>query len=93
MRRHVGFDDYRCPTAAASSRRSHNRKDGLGALHAATIRASGYGLSLGQAACDEKSSEITAIPALLKLVDVSGRNVTIDAMGCRKEIAGAVVAA
>lgn len=58
-----------------------------------SIWASEYGLSLGQVACDEKSNEITAIPVLLKLVDVSGAVVTIDAMGCQKEIAGAVVAA
>lgn len=74
-------------------RRSHDRGKGLGALHSVTVWASEYGLSLGQVACDEKSNEITAIPALLKLVDVSGGIVTIDAMGCQKEIAGAVVAA
>jgi predicted transposase YbfD/YdcC len=74
-------------------RRSHDKKNGLGALHSVTVWASEYGLSLGQVACDEKSNEITAIPELLKLVDVSGGVVTIDAMGCQKEIAGAVVAA
>jgi len=74
-------------------RRSHDRKNGLGALHSVTVWASEYGLSLGQVACDEKSNEITAIPELLKLVDVSGGVVTIDAMGCQKEIAGAIVAA
>lgn len=74
-------------------RRSHDRKNGLGALHSVTAWASEYGLSLGQVACDEKSNEITAIPELLKLVDVAGGVVTIDAMGCQKEIAGAVVAA
>jgi predicted transposase YbfD/YdcC len=74
-------------------RRSHDRKNGLGALHSVTVWASEYGLSLGQVACAEKSNEITAIPELLKLVDVSGGVVTIDAMGCQKEIAGAVVAA
>jgi len=74
-------------------RRSHDRKKGLGALHSASVWASEYGLSLGQVACDEKSNEITAIPELLRLVDVSGGVVTIDAMGCQREIAGAVVAA
>ncbi len=74
-------------------RRSHDRKNGLGALHSVTVWASEYGLSLGQVACGEKSNEITAIPVLLKLVDVAGAVVTIDAMGCQKEIAGAVVAA
>jgi predicted transposase YbfD/YdcC len=74
-------------------RRSHDRKNGLGALHSVTVWASEYGLSLGQVACGEKSNEITAIPELLKLVDVAGGVVTIDAMGCQKEIAGAVVSA
>ena len=84
------------PTLAVDGktlRRSHDRKKGLRALHSVSIWASEYGLSLGQVACDEKSNEITAIPALLKLVDVSGGVVTIDAMGRQKEIAGAVVAA
>ena len=74
-------------------RRSHDRKKGLGALHSVSVWASEYGLSLGQVACDEKSNEITAIPELLRLVDVSGGVVTIDAMGCQREIAGAVVEA
>ena len=72
-------------------RRSHDRKNGLGALHSVSVWASEYGLSLGQVACDEKSNEITAIPELLRLVDIDGAIVTIDAMGCQKEIAGAVV--
>jgi predicted transposase YbfD/YdcC len=84
------------PTLAVDGktlRRSHDRKKGLGALHSVTVWASEYGLSLGQVACDEKSNEITAIPELLRLVDVAGGVVTIDAMGCQKQIAGAVVAA
>jgi predicted transposase YbfD/YdcC len=84
------------PTLAVDGktlRRSHDRKKGLGALHAVSVWASEYGLSLGQVACDEKSNEITAIPELLRLVDVSGAVVTIDAIGCQKEIAGAVAAA
>jgi predicted transposase YbfD/YdcC len=74
-------------------RRSHDRAKGLGALHTVSAWASEYGLSLGQVACDEKSNEITAIPELLKLVSVEGAVVTIDAMGCQKEIAGAIVEA
>lgn len=84
------------PTLAVDGktlRRSHDKKNGLGAMHSVTVWASEYGLSLGQVACAEKSNEITAIPELLKLVDVSGGGVTIDAMGCQKEIAGAIVAA
>ncbi|MFO0891968.1 MAG: ISAs1 family transposase [Isosphaeraceae bacterium] len=74
-------------------RRSHDSGKGLGALHTVSAWASEYGLSLGQVACGEKSNEITAIPELLKLVDLAGGVVTIDAMGCQKEIAEAVVVA
>ena len=44
-------------------------------------------LSLGQVVVDEKSNEITAIPELLQALEISGALVTIDAMGCQKEIA------
>ena len=47
-----------------TARRSHDRRNGLGALHSVSVWASEYGLSLGQVACDEKSNEITAIPEL-----------------------------
>ena len=49
-----------------TARRSHDRKNGLGALHSVSVWASEYGLSLGQVACAEKSNEITAIPELLR---------------------------
>lgn len=72
-------------------RRSHDRRNGLGALHSVSVWASDFGLSLGQVACDEKSNEITAIPELLKLVDLKGAIVTIDAMGTQKAIASQIV--
>jgi predicted transposase YbfD/YdcC len=72
-------------------RRSHDRAKGLGALHSVSVWASEYGLSLGQVACDEKSNEITAIPQLLRLVDIKGAIITIDAMGTQKVIAEQVV--
>jgi predicted transposase YbfD/YdcC len=56
------------------------------------VWASAYGLSLGQVACDDKSNEITAIPGLLRLVDIKGAIVTIDAMGTQKAIADQIVA-
>lgn len=74
-----------------TARRTHDRKNGLGALHAVSIWASEFGLSLGQVACAEKSNEITAIPELLKLVDIRGAIITIDAMGAQKAIAAQVV--
>jgi predicted transposase YbfD/YdcC len=60
-------------------------------MHAVSVWASEWGLSLGQAACEEKSNEITAIPELLKLVDISGAIITIDAMGTQKAIAAQIV--
>jgi predicted transposase YbfD/YdcC len=74
-----------------TARRSHDKKNDLGALHSVSVWASEYGLSLGQVACAEKSNEITAIPVLLKLVDIKGAIITIDAMGTQKAIAAQIV--
>jgi predicted transposase YbfD/YdcC len=74
-----------------TARRSHDRSQGLGALHSVSVWASEYGLSLGQVACAEKSNEITAIPELLKLVDIKGAIITIDAMGTQKAIAAQII--
>ena len=74
-----------------TARRSHDHKKGLGALHSVTVWASEFGLSLGQVACAEKSNEITAIPELLRLVDIKGTIITIDAMGTQKVIAAQIV--
>jgi predicted transposase YbfD/YdcC len=60
---------------------------GCRALHLVRAWASANRLVLGQVACDEKSNEITAIPNLLKLIEIHGAIVTIDAMGCQTEIA------
>ena len=68
-------------------RGSYDRRDGKAAIHMVSAWASENKLSLGQVVVDEKSNEITAIPELLRLLDVSGALVTIDAMGCQKEIA------
>lgn len=72
-------------------RRSHDKRKGLGALHSVSIWASEFGLSLGQVATDEKSNEITAIPELLKLVDIRGAIITIDAMGTQRAIAAEII--
>ena len=74
-----------------TSRRSHDRASGLGALHTVSVWASEFGLSLGQVACAEKSNEITAIPELLQLVDIKGTIITIDAMGTQKAIAAKII--
>lgn len=72
-------------------RRSHDHAKGLGALHSVSVWASDYGLSLGQVACAEKSNEITAIPELLRLVDIEGAIITIDALGTQKAIAAQII--
>ena len=64
----------------------------LGPLHVVSAWATAAHLSLGQVAVDAKSNEITAIPQLLELLDLHGALVTIDAMGCQKEIAQKIVA-
>ncbi len=46
---------------------------------------------LGQIKVDEKSNEITAIPELLKLLDINGCIIIIDAMGCQKDIAADII--
>jgi predicted transposase YbfD/YdcC len=74
-----------------TARRSHDRSKGLGALHCVSVWASDFGLSLGQVACAEKSNEITAIPELLRLVDIRGTIITIDALGTQKAIAEQIV--
>ena len=72
-------------------RRSHDRFRGKDAIHMVSAWSSANGLVLGQTKTDEKSNEITAIPELLKLLEISGCIVSIDAMGCQKEIAKAIV--
>ncbi len=73
-------------------RHSGNAAKGWRPLHLVSAWASQAHLSLGQVATDQKSNEITAIPRLLELLDVHGALVTIDAMGCQKEIAKQIVA-
>jgi predicted transposase YbfD/YdcC len=70
-----------------SARRTVSRS----ALHVVSAWAVENRLTLGQVATDAKSNEITAIPELLELLDLKGAVVTIDAMGCQKEIAAAII--
>ena len=75
-------------TASGSQDRKHGRK----ALHMVSAWASANRLVLGQQATEEKSNEITAIPKLLELRELAGCIVTLDAMGCQREIAAQIVA-
>ena len=72
-------------------RRSHDRNSGKQAIHLVSAWASANRVTLGQVETDEKSNEITAIPRLLELLDLHGCIVTIDAMGCQKNIAQGIV--
>src|SRR4051794_13041360 len=67
------------------------RGAGQAALHMVSAWASASRLVLGQVAVAEKSNEIVAIPALLRLLDLAGATVTIDAMGCQTAIAAQIV--
>jgi len=72
-------------------RRSFDQAAGKTALHMVSAWAADSGLTLGQIATEQKSNGITAIPRLLELLDIRGATVTIDAMGCQKDIAGRII--
>jgi predicted transposase YbfD/YdcC len=78
--RHIAID-------GKSARGSRDRAHGKAALHLVSAWAAQNHLTLGQVAVDAKSNEITAIPPLLQLLDLSGAIVTIDALGCQRDIA------
>ena len=72
-------------------RRSFDAATSKSAIHMVSAWATANQISLGQVVVDEKSNEITAIPKLLEILEISGSLVTIDAMGCQTEIAQAIV--
>lgn len=72
-------------------RGSFDRRSGRKPLHMVGAWVASRGISLGQVITEEKSNEITAIPELLKIIDVRNAIVTIDAMGCQKKIAAAII--
>jgi predicted transposase YbfD/YdcC len=72
-------------------RHSDDKGCGQAAIHMVSAWASANRLVLGQRKVDDKSNEITAIPALLNVLEIAGCIVTIDAMGCQREIATAIV--
>jgi len=71
-------------------RGSHDRSNGRKAMHMVSAYATSNQLVLGQLKTAEKSNEITAIPELIRVLDLEGAIVTIDAMGCQKEIASII---
>jgi predicted transposase YbfD/YdcC len=72
-------------------RRSHDKKLGKKAIHMVSAWATQNELVLGQVKVDSKSNEITAIPQLLEMLEISGCIVTIDAMGCQKKISQKII--
>ena len=78
--RHIAVD-------GKTSRHTFDSERGQSAIHTVSAWLCGAGLVLGQRKTGEKSNEITAIPELLRVLDIRGATVTIDAMGCQTEIA------
>jgi len=79
------------PIDGKQLRRSHDKALGKKAIHMVSAWAAENHVVLGQIKVDAKSNEITAIPQLLALLEISGCIVTIDALGCQREIARKIV--
>jgi predicted transposase YbfD/YdcC len=79
------------PIDGKTLRRSHDKNNSRSAIHMVSAWSSKNQVVLGQYKVNEKSNEITAIPELLKMLDITGCTVTIDAMGCQKKIASQVI--
>ena len=79
------------PLDGKAMRGTRHARQKRAALHLVSAWASQHGLTLGQVAVDAKSHEITAIPQLLQLLDLRDKVVTIDAVGCQKDIAAQIV--
>ena len=84
LKRLIAIDGKTC-------RGSHDAAKQLGPLHIVSAWASEEGIALGQVATEAKSNEITAIPELLKQIELKDSLITIDAMGCQKDIARDIV--
>jgi predicted transposase YbfD/YdcC len=82
--RHIAID-------GKTVRQMRHSSSPLRQLHLVSAWATEANLTLGQVAVDDKSNEITAIPKLLELLDLKGMLVSIDAIGCQKEIASKIV--
>lgn len=82
---HLAFD-------GKTLRGSFDKASGAKAIHSVSAYLSGLGVALGQVVVGEKSNEITAIPDLIKALNIKGATVTIDAMGCQRDIAQLIIA-
>ena len=79
------------PIDGKTMRGSYTKADKSDMLHIVSAWASAQGITLGQVAVDSKSNEITAIPQLLEMLELHGAIVSIDAMGCQRDIATKIV--
>lgn len=84
-------DDKLIAIDGKTMRRSFDRARGQSPLHVVTAWVATNAVALGQVVTDAKSNEISAIPALLELLDIRGAVVSIDAMGCQKPIAAKII--
>jgi len=91
LRQRLGVIGKHIAIDGKTSRRSLDAAQGRPAIHTVSAWLSDEGLVLGQLKTADKSNEITAIPELLRVIDLRGATVTIDAMGCQTEIAKAIV--
>ena len=80
------------PIDGKTMRGSYSNAEKSDMLHIVSAWATQQGITLGQVAVDSKSNEITAIPQLLEMLELNGAIVSIDAMGCQREIAAKIVA-
>jgi len=74
-----------------TSRRSGSKSNGQAAIHMVSAFATQQRLVLAQTKVDEKSNEIVAIPNVLDMVDIKGATVTIDAIGCQRDISQKII--
>lgn len=74
-----------------TARRSYQKKDKKAAIHMVSAFAARQRLVLGQVKVDEKSNEIVAIPRLLEMMAIEGAIITLDAMGCQRDIAQSII--
>ena len=80
------------PIDGKTLRRSHDKGRDKSAIHMVSAWSTTHGVVLGQEKTNEKSNEITAIPELLEVLELKGCIVTLDAMGCQKDIVEKIVA-
>jgi len=91
LRARVGNEGRHLAVDGKTSRRSFDIAQGRRSIHTVSAWLSEEGLVLGQKKTADKSNEITAIPELLRTIDLRGTTVTIDAMGCQTDIAKTIV--